>query len=131
MSITVTLPWPPSVNRMWRTPRSGPLAGRTMLSTEGREYRQAVADQVMVQHVPRHTLKGKLIVSIAAHPPDRRERDLDNLLKAILDGLKHAGVMKSDGDIDDLRILRGGLARPKGRIVVAITEFYPVGEDHA
>ena len=34
-----TLPWPPSVNHYWRTPHRGPLAGRTMISAEGRTYR--------------------------------------------------------------------------------------------
>lgn len=97
-----------------------------MLSAEGRAYRQAVADQVMLQHVPRHTLKGKLGISIAAHPPDRRARDLDNLLKGILDGIQHAGVIENDSAIDDLRILRGGLAAPRGRIVVVLDELHDV-----
>lgn len=31
----ITLPWPPSVNRMWRSVR-----GRNILSQEGRQYRE-------------------------------------------------------------------------------------------
>ncbi|WP_273704146.1 hypothetical protein [Candidatus Accumulibacter vicinus] len=36
--IELQLPFPPSVNSMWRTPRSGPLAGRTMLSEDGSRW---------------------------------------------------------------------------------------------
>jgi crossover junction endodeoxyribonuclease RusA len=43
-------------------------------------------------------------VEIQAFRPDRRRRDLDNLLKAILDSLTHAGVMQDDALIEDLRI---------------------------
>lgn len=122
-TVTVTLPWPPSVNTMWRTPRSGKLAGRTLLSAEGRAYRQAVAEQVMVQHAPRHTLKGKLAISVAAMPPDRRARDLDNLLKALLDSIQHAGVIRNDSDIDEIFILRKDVDAPHGRIVLVVREL--------
>ena len=48
--------------------------------------------------------KGKLRVEIEAWRPDNRRRDLDNLLKATLDGLAHAGVYEDDSQIVDLRI---------------------------
>lgn len=120
--ITLRLPFPPSVNAMWRTPNKGPLAGRTMLSGEGRAYRKAVNDQVTLQRVVRHELKGKLALSLIARPPDRRKRDLDNLLKGILDALQHAAVIDDDGEIDDLRIRRGLVVR-NGEIEVHICEI--------
>lgn len=103
--IELQLPFPPSVNSMWRTPRSGPLAGRTMLSEDGRRYRRAVADAVLVARAGRQ-LRQRLAVTIEARMPDRRKRDLDNLPKAVLDGLTHAGVWLDDGQIDDLRVWR-------------------------
>ena len=39
-----------------------------------------------------------------AFRPDRRRRDLDNLLKALLDSMTHAGVMQDDALIEDLRV---------------------------
>ena len=82
--IEVTLPWPPSVNSYWRS-----FNGRAILSEKGRQYREAVADQVLIQRAAKHFEK-PLRVEIEAFRPDRRRRDLDNLLKAVLDGLAQA-----------------------------------------
>jgi crossover junction endodeoxyribonuclease RusA len=96
--IDLVMPWPPSVNRYWRTFR-----GRMIISAEGRAYRKAVADQVLIQKGAKHYEK-KLRVVIEAWRPDNRRRDLDNLLKAVLDSLTHAGVWEDDALIVDLRI---------------------------
>ena len=97
-AITLTLPWPPSVNKYWRT-----FQGRMIIRAEGRSYRKAVADQVLIQRGAKH-YAGKLRVNIEAFRPDNRRRDLDNLLKAVLDGCTHAGVWEDDSNIVDLRI---------------------------
>lgn len=115
--IELQIPFPPSVNSMWRTPRSGPLAGRTMLSEDGRRYRRAVADAVLVARAGRQ-FRQRLAVTIEARMPDRRKRDLDNLPKAVLDGLTHAGVWLDDGQIDDLRVWRSD--RMGGCVLVTI-----------
>ena len=96
--ITLTMPWPPSVNKYWRT-----FQGRMIISAEGRSYRKAVADQVFIQGGAKN-YTGKLRVVIEAFRPDKRRRDLDNLLKAVLDGCTHAGVWEDDSNIVDLRI---------------------------
>ena len=100
------LPWPPTVNTMWRSPRTGPLAGRTLLSEQGRKYRREVQRLAVVHRWPTHDARQRLRVRIVAHMPDRRRRDLDNLLKAALDSLTHAGVMADDSQIDALSIER-------------------------
>lgn len=101
MSVELTLPWPPSVNTYWRT-----FNGRMIISAKGREYRTAVAEQVLIQRGAKH-LTGPLTVVIEAYRPDKRRRDLDNLLKAALDSLSHAGVFEDDSQIVDLRIFWG------------------------
>ena len=121
-SIAISLPWPPSVNTYWRSIMKGPLAGRVLLSEKGREYRKQVADAVLEQRVPVQLLTGKLAVWIHVLPPDRRARDLDNLLKGVLDGLHHAGVIRDDCDIDDLRITRFG-NRTGGELQIRISEI--------
>jgi crossover junction endodeoxyribonuclease RusA len=96
--IEITLPWPPSVNTYWRN-----FDGRMIISARGRDYRETVGDQMTLQKMVKH-FKGQLKVEIEAFRPDKRRRDLDNLLKATLDGLAHAGVYEDDSQIVDLRI---------------------------
>jgi crossover junction endodeoxyribonuclease RusA len=110
--IELTLPWPPSMNHYWRN-----VAGKTLISAEGRSYRKAVADQVLIQRGAK-LLAGRLVVAIIAFVPDKRRRDLDNLLKSVLDSMTHAGVWLDDSQIDDLRITRsnvGGMIRVQVR----------------
>ena len=96
--IELTLPFPPSVNTYWRN-----FQGRMLISKKGREYRKAVADEILIQKGNKH-YKGKIKLTIEAWRPDNRKRDLDNLLKAPLDALTHAGVYEDDQLIVDLRI---------------------------
>ena len=115
MSLSIELPFPPSVNRMWRS-----VQGRVLISAEGRSYRKAVADQVLVQRAAKQ-LAGRLAVSIFAFPPDKRRRDLDNLFKSVLDALTHAGVWLDDEQIDALSIRRGHAVAP-GSVRVEVRE---------
>jgi crossover junction endodeoxyribonuclease RusA len=57
----------------------------------------------MLQKANKH-IGGNIAVVIEAFRPDNRVRDLDNLLKASLDGLVHSGVFIDDSQIQDLRI---------------------------
>ena len=50
-----------------------------------------------------------------AFPPDKRCRDLDNILKAIFDALVTSGLMGDDEQIDDIRVIRGDVV--KGGVV--------------
>lgn len=141
-SFVITLPWPPSVNTYWRSVviplgkkgarDKGPPRFRSavLLSEQGREYQKRVADAVLWQGIPVGRLTGKLSIWIHAMPPDRRARDLDNLPKGVLDGLKHAGVIRDDCDIDDLRITRFGI-RPGGALQIQISEIAGEATDTA
>ncbi len=107
----VTLPWPPTVNTYWRHKVVGRLA-TVYVSGVGKIYRKAVNNLVMEAAMVQRYLKqaGPLRVVIEAFPPDRRKRDLDNILKSLLDSLTHAGVWEDDSQIDDLRIYRSTIA---------------------
>ena len=111
----ITLPWPPTVNTYWRH-----VGKRTLLSKKGREYRTLVRLAVLAQAWNKYEMKGSLEVRIIAHPPDKRRRDLDNLPKAILDSLEHAGVFEDDNQVARLVIERAAL-RPGGEVRVTIT----------
>ena len=111
MVIDIVLPFPPSVNTYWRM-----FQNRMIISKAGREYRKAVQDAVMLQKANKQ-IGCALVVCIEAFRPDNRKRDLDNLLKATLDSLSHAGVYLDDSQITDLRIYwakdKGGILKIK------------------
>lgn len=117
--IELELPWPPSTNTYWRHPTRGPLAGRHLISEKGRAYRNEVLACVL-QAKSAKRLDSRLVLSIEAYPPDRRKRDLDNILKAACDSLVHACVIADDSLIDKLCIERKEVSSP-GYIFVTIT----------
>jgi crossover junction endodeoxyribonuclease RusA len=126
-NVVLDLPWPPSLNRYWRHPSRGKLAGRHLISEDGRRYRTAVQAELL-SYLGRRTLPlaGRLGVSMFAAPPDRRVRDLDNLPKAVLDSLSHAGLWTDDGQIDRLLIQRAPVEKGgRMRIVVEILPGAP------
>jgi crossover junction endodeoxyribonuclease RusA len=104
--IELNLPFPPSVNQIWRS-----YKGRTVLSKKAREFRQQVS--MIASNIP-CIKKGGVRVDINIHPPDRRKRDLDNLLKSLLDSL-NGKAYGDDSQVDEIHIYRkekvkGGMA---------------------
>ena len=98
-SIWLTLPWPPTNNLYYRHAK-----GTTYLSAEGKAYRQAVAEHCVEKNVGH--VDGRLGVYAYAFPDSNRRQDLDNLWKAILDSLQHAGIYRDDAQIDQLHMTR-------------------------
>jgi crossover junction endodeoxyribonuclease RusA len=106
--LTATLPYPPTVNHYWCYAK-----GRVFISPEGRAYRRRV--QGILQDVPE--LSGDVRLLIAMHPPDKRRRDIDNVLKCLLDSLVHAGAMRDDSQITELAIIKDTVV-PQGMVKI-------------
>lgn len=104
----IKLPYPPSMNTYWRNFR-----GNTVLSKAGREFKTAVAECVVEQKIPKFGDK-RLEVTMWLYPRSKVVTDLDNRLKAVLDGLEEAGVYSCDGNIDILMIQRGEIRKGGG-----------------
>ena len=118
---TLILPWPPSVNHYW-------LARGKMrfLSAAAKKFRYDVAALCHMFSLVNHSkypFLGRLNVHIDVFPPDRRIRDIDNLLKSTLDSLTHARVYLDDSQIDKLTIVRRDIDRPSGRVEIIVTEI--------
>lgn len=112
-SLRIELPYPPSVNRLWRFAR-----GHWHISKEGQHYRRNVEAILLASGV--RPLEGWLSVFIEMYPPDRRERDTDNVLKAIFDSCQHAGLYKKDYQIARHLVERMEPEPPHGKVVVQI-----------
>lgn len=101
------LPWPPSVNHYWQAKGS-----KRFISKRGYQYRLEVLAVVWQAYAGKPMcLREGVRVTIEAHPPDNRARDLDNVLKAPLDAITKAGVIIDDKQINDLRIVRRPITR--------------------
>ena len=111
----LTLPWPPSVNRYWRN-----VKGRTITSADGRRYREEVMWKAGAAHGKFTT---PVSVEIMAWYPDKRRRDIDNVLKAPLDALTHAGVWSDDSLIKSLSIRKAGYSQREPRLEIEIKEL--------
>jgi crossover junction endodeoxyribonuclease RusA len=116
MIINLRLPWPPSGNRYWRN-----VLGRMIVSKEARAYKETVKKLVMAHRL--HTLSGKIELSIHAYPPDRRKRDLDNLLKVVIDAMQDAGLYANDSQIDKISIQRMSIDGDGGELVIELKEL--------
>lgn len=114
----LTLPFPPSVNTYWRNTRKGVL-----ISASGRCFRSNALAAVMEQLKRRpQPITGNVEVSVLLFPPDKRQRDLDNYLKALFDSLTHAGVWGDDKQIKRFTV-EWGVQVKKGKVDITIKPF--------
>ena len=91
---------------------------RAILSRDGRKYKDAVALACRQQNAP-NGLSGRILTHILLNPPDKRCRDIDNSVKAILVSLTSAEVWLDDSQVDKLVVERGTIV-PGGSAHVLI-----------
>jgi len=97
--LEIEVPYPPSINHYYR--RVGP---KTLISRKGRKYRETLAHLLSATGVEQ--VEGRIFLEIEMYPPDRRRRDVDNVLKALLDAMQHGGAYEDDSQVDSLWIIR-------------------------
>lgn len=95
MTVSLTLPYPPTANKIWRA-----VSGRQIKSAKYRAWIDEAALSIRQQR-PRGIV-GDYHLFIRATAPDRRRRDLDNLIKPLSDALSQGGVI---GDDSGCRVL--------------------------
>lgn len=86
-SSTITIPWPPTGNSSVRHGN-----GSHYLRKEVLDYRRQVAELC----IGAKRMTGPYRLKVAFSPPDKRQRDMDNALKSLLDALVLAGFLPSD-----------------------------------
>ena len=114
--VVLYLPWPPSVNEYYKTGR----AGQRYLALRVREYRAAVLDQAPGLYLDEH-----LFMEVYLFPPTRREFDVDNYMKGLLDAITESGMWEDDKLVDQLHIYRGEIVKG-GTVRVEISEAGPI-----
>lgn len=112
MNMPLNLSWPPSVNHYWRhvlmKKKNGEAYVKDLISAEGRKYKRTIGQEVLAQYRGDvRTLEGRIRMAVVLYAPDRRRYDIDNRLKALLDALVDAHVMRDDDQVDEITIKRG------------------------
>jgi len=112
----IRLPYPPSVNK-YKTIIRGKMVNCSKFEQFYKEC----------YYLSKKEKWGKfkdvnLSIDIVVYHPDRRKRDLDNLLKATLDSLKYSKIIDDDFFVQKLSISRGGISKP-GYLTIDISEI--------
>jgi len=114
-TVTIELPYPPSVNHYYR--HVGP---RVLISRVGRLYRERVAARIYEAGI--NKFRSAVFLSIQAYPPDYRRRDADNLLKSCLDALTFGGLYEDDSLVKKLLVEMLEPMPPDGMLVVKVSD---------
>lgn len=90
-TLELSLDFPPSVNRLWRVSKAGGM----YRSPKYAEWRKATMWDVAAQ-AKGIKIKGEYKLTVNVVKPDKRHRDLDNIIKAVSDILESSGVIEND-----------------------------------
>lgn len=93
--IQTKLSYPPSANSIWRSKGSKVYRSPEYVSWR-RDASWTVKAAVMIQGA----IQGPYSLLIEAGRPDRRKRDIDNLIKPLSDALVHGGAIADDSDCE-------------------------------
>lgn len=78
---TLTLPYPPSMNRLWRHAH-----GRTYKNPDAQKFQMVAQTQARTLGLT-EPLTGPIRLWVSLHPPGKKSIDLDNSMKAAIDAL--------------------------------------------
>lgn len=125
--LTFDLPYPPTLNH-YKT------VGRTITTKNGKTYQQKVNSNATklfyyeawlvikglkaVKQIPM-PLAGDIELQVYVYPPDKRKRDLDNIMKVLGDSLVKGGLLVDDSQISRLIVERCEII-PKGKVILKI-----------
>jgi crossover junction endodeoxyribonuclease RusA len=108
------LPYPDTVNHHWILSH-----GRLVPTHRCEEYRRRVKVLCGTYKLPK--IDYAVNVVLHASPPDKRRRDVDNLLKSPLDALTRAEQWTDDSLVEELTINWLLPTPPEGILIVEIT----------
>jgi crossover junction endodeoxyribonuclease RusA len=102
----------------------GQSGHRKFLKKVAHDFRLKVQEEVIAKSAK---IEGRLAIFIALYAPTRRNYDIDNRCKAVLDALQHSGVYLDDEQIDFIWIVRRPIVKG-GMCKIVLIEHENVGE---
>lgn len=112
--VELTLPEPPSANRIWRTGR-----GRTYTSQAAKDFKAAVYAEALRQRITKPVFAGPVKLTMTWYR-QRKAGDLSNRIKVVEDALNGV-VWVDDKQVSELHLFRVDGQRP-GRLHLIIEE---------
>lgn len=91
----------PSVNHYW-----GQVGNRCYLTQRAKGFQKLVS-----LHVKRKDSVARLRIEITVCFGDKRKRDIDNILKGVLDSLVKCGLCEDDEQFDEIEVKRGKIIK--------------------
>ena len=114
MEVKLSLPFPPSINRLWRIGK-----GNWYCTSEYTQFKDYVCMLTRIHKTPKFDDSARLSVEVYLHPPNKRSLDVDNFCKAVFDSLQDSGVIPNDSQVDELWVERKEIVK-NGRCEVVI-----------
>lgn len=111
MPSRLTVPLPPSVNAAYRN-----VPGKGRVKTKAYRSWLAEAGWETVRQRP-VGVKGRVRVRVVFGKPDKRKRDLDNLLKCVFDLLTKYGLIEDDSMVVKLEAEWDESGRTTGAVI--------------
>lgn len=103
----IILPYPPGINKLYKTGK-----GRFYKSKVGHSYDMVVKAIIMKLKIPPIPANALIEMHVNWFPADKRKRDVDSGLKALLDALQRSGIYANDVQIKRL-VVEMGAPLPK------------------
>ena len=111
------IPYPPSVNHLYD------FRGRTkFIGEKGKLFFSEVSELAMYWKIQKR-ISCQIKMDIKVFLPDKRKRDIDNVLKATFDSLQKSNIIEDDRLICQLMIEKVGIDRKKPRLEIEIAEY--------
>ena len=126
MEAQIELPYPPSVNHYKKVGRpsvskNGYWYTPMVNTTETKVYYWQVFMKIKSKGLESFG-DAKIYVEVDVYPPDKRKRDLDGILKVLLDSMQKGGLYDDDHQICRLLVTRMSIIE-HGKVVVRIKEL--------
>lgn len=118
--LQVRLPLPPSGNNFYTIAR-----GRKILSGKARAWRAECVAILQGVYTGKPLEDTRMRLHLAVTFPDRRKRDIDNVIKPLLDVLTQGGVWHDDSQVSELVVTRSPAAGPPGTVLVMLWSSRP------